>query len=179
MSMTLRQSAKHAPSTGRQPTGDRRQLRDGEGVRPALHVLAATAAVICASLLYGCAPLSTKTPPAPSLNCNSAANCVVPVEVNCTSTPCAITVGHANVAPHGFAVVWEIVEKSGQSYRFKNPGGVFFKTAGGTSAFECHTQMNDKQYRCQGNRDGQPYEYGIELVGTPPVGRLDPWIVNN
>lgn len=178
MSITLRHSAKHAPSTGREATGDRCRVHDGEDGRSALHILAAIA-VVCASLLYGCAPLSTKTPPTPSLNCNSPATCVVPVEVNCTSTPCTVTVGHANVALHGFAVVWEIVEKSGQSYRFKNPGGVFFKTAGGTSAFRCHAQMNEKQYSCQGNRDGQPYEYGIELVGTPPVSTLDPWIVNN
>jgi hypothetical protein len=179
MSITPRHPAKHAPSMGRRPSGDRCQVHDGGGGRPALHILAAAAAAVSASLLYGCAPLSIKTPPAPSLNCNSAANCIVPVNVDCTSTPCTITVGYANVALHGFAVVWEIVEKSGQSYQFKNPSGVFFKTAGGTSAFNCHAQMNNKQYRCQGNRDGQTYVYGIELVGTPSVNPLDPWIVNN
>jgi hypothetical protein len=39
--------------------------------------------------------------------------------------------------------------------------------------------MNDKKYRCQGNRDGKTYEYGIELVGTPRVSKLDPYVVND
>jgi hypothetical protein len=27
--------------------------------------------------------------------------------------------------------------------------------------------------------DGHSYEYAVELVGTPPVHPLDPWIMNN
>ena len=139
--------------------------------------LLCSAVLLFASMLYGCAELVSK-PPAP-FPCQSAEQCAVHVEVSCTNTPCTISVDHPNVAAHGFAVVWEIVPKAGQSYLFKNPGGIFFKTPSGQSAFACHPEMNDKKYRCQGNRDGKTYEYGIELVGTPPVSKLDPFIVND
>jgi hypothetical protein len=99
--------------------------------------------------------------------------------VSCSNTPCTAAVDHPNVAARGHAIVWQILPKSGQAYLFKNTGGVFFKTAGGQGAFSCHGETNDKAYRCQGDRDGKTYAYGIELVGTPPVRRLDPFIVND
>ncbi|HEY2886765.1 MAG TPA: hypothetical protein VGJ08_16255 [Rhizomicrobium sp.] len=140
--------------------------------------LLCSAALVFVSMLYGCAEVLGQPPP-PHV-CQSAQQCVVQVDVSCTNAPCTVTVDHPNIASHGHAIVWEIVPKTGQSYLFKNPGGVFFKTASGQSAFpNCHAEMNDKKYRCQGNRDGKTYEYGIELVGTPRVSKLDPYVVND
>jgi hypothetical protein len=142
--------------------------------------------VFASFVLTGCGGVDSgfktsefKNPP-PPVTCHSAQQCTVPVEVNCTASPCAITVQsqYLNMAANGFAVVWEIVAKPGQSYKFKNPGGIFLKTAAGQQAFHCDAEMNDAKFSCHGNRDSKTYEYGIELVGSPPVSKLDPWIVN-
>jgi hypothetical protein len=141
------------------------------------------AAAVCASIVVsGCstfAPGASTTPPPVSFTCHSAQQCTVKVVVDCTHSPCTIKVpGADNVAANGFDVVWEIVPAAGQSYVFKNPRGIFFKTQEGDAAFSCHAEMSDARYRCHGNRNGNAYEYGIELVGTPRVAILDPWIVN-
>lgn len=141
------------------------------------------AAAVCASIVMsGCNTLSpgtSTTPPPVSFTCHSAQQCTVKVVVGCAQSPCTITVpGAANVAANGFDVVWEIVPAAGQSYSFKNPDGIFFKTQEGKQAFTCHAEAQDARYRCHGNRDGNAYEYGIELVGTPQAAILDPWIVN-
>jgi hypothetical protein len=154
--------------------------RGGRGWRVAPLRLAA---VLFASIVMsGCstfAPGASTTPPPVSFTCHSAQQCTVKVVVDCAHSPCTITVpGADNVAANGFDVVWEIVPAAGQSYVFKNPGGISFKTQEGAASFSCHAEMNDTRYRCHGNRNGNAYEYGIELVGTPQVAILDPWIVN-
>ena len=141
------------------------------------------AAAVCASIvMFGCNTLSpgaSTTPPPVSFTCHSAQQCTVKVVVGCAQSPCTITVpGAANVAANGFDVLWEIVPAPGQSYLFKNPGGIFFKTQEGEASFRCHAEMNDARYRCHGNGNGNAYEYRIALAGTPRVDILDPWIVN-
>jgi hypothetical protein len=141
------------------------------------------AAALCGSIVMGgCsapgAPAST-TPPPVSFTCHSAQQCTIKVVVDCAQSPCTMKVpGAENVAANGFDVVWEIAPAAGQSYVFKNPGGIFFKTQEGRNAFMCQAEMHDARYSCHGNRDGNTYLYGIELVGTPAVAVLDPWIVN-
>jgi len=154
-------------------------LPDGVGGTLPRLALAMLSALIFSALVGGCAIERMSPPEHPDRDCQSAEQCTIPVEVDCDHSPCRIKVTLQSVAAHGFAVVWEIVQKPGQSYRFANPGGVFFKTPAGQNAFRCQSEANDKRYRCMGNRDGKTYEYGIELVGTPPVKKLDPWIVNN
>jgi hypothetical protein len=140
-------------------------------------------AALCGSIVMGgCsapgAPAST-TPPPVSFTCHSAQQCTIKVVVDCAQSPCTMKVpGAENVAANGFDVVWEIAPAAGQSYVFKNPGGIFFKTQEGRNAFMCQAEMHDARYSCHGNRDGNTYLYGIELVGTPAVAVLDPWIVN-
>lgn len=139
-------------------------------------------AVVVGLATFGCSTLDSgaQTAPPVSFTCHSAQQCRVPVVVDCTASGCAITspVRSENVDVNGFDVVWEIVPKAGQSYAFKDPGGIFFKTSEGAQAFACHAEANGKRFSCHGSRNGRPYEYGIELLGAPPVGRLDPWIVN-
>jgi hypothetical protein len=144
-----------------------------------LRVVGSIAAPVTASLLSACASFSPEAPPPPTLTCHSALQCVVKVEVTCAQSPCTISVNHLNVDANNNDVVWEIVAKAGQSYKFKDPGGIFFKTSSGQNAFQCHAEANATRYKCHGNRNGQTYEYGIELVGSPPVNKLDPWVVNH
>jgi len=112
--------------------------------------------------------------------CTSAEQCRVQVSVDCSVTPCQITIPDDQqiAVANGFNVVWEIVSATGQSYLFKHDGGIFFKTSEGQHAFDCHPEDNDARYKCHGNQNRNAYEYGIELVGSPPATILDPWIVN-
>jgi len=155
------------------PCGGRQ--RRASPLRPA-------AALFASIVMSGCstfAPGASTTPPPVSFTCHSAEQCTVKVVVDCGHMPCTITVpGADNVAANGFDVVWEIVPAAGQSYVFKNPDGIFFKTQEGKQSFTCHAEAHDARFRCHGNRNGNAYEYGIELVGTPQVAVLDPWIVN-
>jgi len=143
-------------------------------------VLSGIAAILAGLLIAGCETLEF-APPAVSATCHSAQQCKVPVVVECPPSGCAITSPSKvdNIDANGFDVVWEIVPKAGQSYTFKNPGGIFFKQAEGQQLFVCHPEMNGTRFSCHSNvKNARSYEYGIELVGTPPVSRLDPWIVN-
>jgi len=138
-------------------------------------------AVLLGVATFGCAPAyAQRTPPPVTFTCQSAQQCRVPVEVDCARSPCNIRIARQfeNVDAKGFSVVWEIVPKAGQSYTFRNPGGIVFKSAAGALAYKCHREANGKRFSCQGNKDGKQYEYGIELAGTPPVRKLDPWIVS-
>jgi len=137
-------------------------------------------AVLAGFATSGPAPAyAQRTPPPVTFTCHSAQQCRVPVEVDCAQSPCKIEIAHQfeNVDTKGFSAVWEIVQKPGQSYTFKNQGGIFFKSAQGQHAYKCHPETNGKRFRCQGNKDGKEYEYRIELTGTPPVSSIDPWIV--
>ena len=157
-------------------------LRD-TSARWLVRLIRATPAI---GLQSGCASLapaqtsSPETPPPISATCHSAQQCTLQVTVNCTHSPCTITLpdSQQNVDANGFDVVWEIVPGAGQSYVFKNPGGIFFKTPEGQNAFMCHREAQGAKFSCHGNKDGKNYKYGVELVGTPPVSVLDPWIVN-
>lgn len=145
----------------------------------AVSPLSLVVAVLVGFAMSGCASFAQTAPPV-TATCHSAQQCRVPVEVTCSQSPCTISVPSqfGNVDANGFDVVWEIVPKEGQSYTFNNPGGIFFKKSEGQQAFMCHPEANGKRFSCHGNRNGNAYEYGIELVGSPPVAKLDPWIVN-
>jgi hypothetical protein len=139
-------------------------------------------AAFASSVLPGCAavPPRSRVPHPLAFTCHSAQQCVVQVTVDCGHSPCTITVpdNQQFVDANGFDIVWAIVPGTGQSYKFKNPGGIFFKTTQGQNAFMCHAEANATKFSCHGDRNGNAYEYGIELVGQPPVSILDPWIVN-
>jgi hypothetical protein len=142
----------------------------------------AVVAIFGGLLISACSTVGfSKTAPPVSSTCHSAQQCAVPVEVDCGPSPCVIRISSqfTNVDANGFDVVWQIVPKAGQSYTFRNPGGVSFKEAEGQRLFRCQPEMNGARFRCHSNvKNGKPYEYGIELVGSPPVSFLDPWIVN-
>lgn len=143
--------------------------------------LSRSIAVLLGVAILGCAPAyAQKTPPPVTFTCQSAQQCRIPIEVDCGRSPCNIRIASQfeNVDAKGFSAVWEIVQKPGQSYTFKNPSGIFFKSAAGALAYKCHREANGTRFSCQGNNDGKQYEYGIELTGTPRVSKLDPWIVS-
>lgn len=123
----------------------------------------------------------SKTAPPVSSTCHSAQQCAVPVEVDCGHSPCVIRIASqfTNVDANGFDVVWQIVPKAGQSYTFANPQGISFKESEGRQLFRCQPEANGATFRCHSNvKNGKPYEYAIEVTGSPPVAPLDPWIVN-
>src|SRR6185437_12056286 len=99
-------------------------IRDWSKLRAGNRPVVITAlGLLFGALVYGCMPASTR-PPAVDFDCPNAEECKVPVEVTCpqSSSPCTISVGNRQtIAAHGFAVVWDIVQKPGQSYAFKNP----------------------------------------------------------
>ena len=143
---------------------------------------AAVVATLVGFLISACSTVGfSKTAPPVSSTCRSAQQCAVPVEVDCSHSPCVIRIASqfTNVDANGFDVVWQIVPKAGQSYTFKDPGGIGFKDAEGQQLFRCHPEANGARFKCHSNvKNGKPYEYGIDLVGSPPVSPLDPWIVN-
>jgi hypothetical protein len=137
-------------------------------------------ALVTTFLPFACRPsFAQPTPPPPTLICHSALQCVVKVEVKCAQSACTIGVNHLNVDANHNDVVWMIVAKAGQSYTFKDPGGIFFKEADGQKAFQCHAEVNGTRYKCHGDRDGKTHKYGIELVVSPPAKVIDPWVVNH
>lgn len=153
------------------------------GDRRRVTLLSLATAVLGSSVMFGCATLggsgSSKLPPV-GFGCTSAQQCRVQVSVDCSQTPCRLTIPDAQqiVEAKGFDVVWEIVPATGP-YLFKHQDGIFFKTPEGKNAFSCHPEANDARFSCHGDKNRNAYEYGIELVGPQPVTVLDPWIVNN
>ena len=138
--------------------------------------------IVAGFLICACSTVGfSQTAPPVTATCHSAQQCRVSVVVDCPTSGCAITspTQNDNIDANGFDVVWEIMPKAGQSYTFKNPGGIFFKDAEGQQLFMCHPEANGTRFSCHSNvKDAKPYRYGIELVGTPAVSRLDPWVVN-
>ena len=141
-----------------------------------VRVAASIAAVALLALLHGCA----KVPGEESTDfvCHSAQQCRVTVEVNCGASGCRASVDHPRVLARGNDVVWIVDNKPGQSYAFRIEDGVFFKTDAGRQAFRCHREAAANRYACMNNRAPGTYEYGIQLIGSPAVPTLDPWVVN-
>lgn len=164
----------------------RRICTDESKLGGCVSILAAVqaSAVLVSLAMFGCSSLSptmsSLKKPELGYDCISAEQCRVQVSVDCSVTPCQITIPDKQqiVVANGFQVVWEIVPTAGQLYLFKHDGGIFFKTPEGQHAFDCHPEENDARYKCHGNQNRNAYEYGIGLVGSPPASILDPWIVN-
>jgi hypothetical protein len=132
-------------------------------------------AVLAAS---GCAgpPFS---PEPHDLTCNSAQQCKVEVSVACTGGACKLSVDHPRVFAKGFAVVWNIVNNAGQSYKFADDNGIAFKTEAGRNAFRCHVEENGGRIACMNRGTAGTFEYGVRVSGMPAVPPLDPWVVNH
>ncbi|MEO8535884.1 MAG: hypothetical protein ABI533_00035 [Betaproteobacteria bacterium] len=134
-------------------------------------------AVVAAVALIGCAAPRGGDESA-DVTCNSAQQCRVEVRVDCSKQPCRIVVDHPNVFARGNDIVWTVVNNAGQSYAFSRDDGVAFKSAAGRAAFSCHREANQARFACMNHRTPGRFEYAIRLDGSPPVGPLDPWVVN-
>ena len=121
--------------TDNEQSGTAWSRRDGRFASRNMLALAALAAVLAVS---GCAgpPFS----PDSDLTCNSAQQCRVEVAVACAQAACTLSVDHPRVFARGHSVVWIVVNKPGQSYKFADDGDIGFKTAAGRSVFRCHGQ---------------------------------------
>ena len=113
------------------------------------------------------------------LTCHSAQQCRVQVSVSCTGSTCKSAVQYPVVGANGFDVVWEIVNKPGQSYTFADDSGIAFKTEGGRSAFRCHREANGSRIACMNRGTKGEFEYAVQVSGAPSVPPLDPWVVNH
>ena len=139
------------------------------------HTPVSLAAVAIAAGLAGCA--APGGPRSGDLECTSAQQCRVIVSVTC-NPGCTASVDHPRVFSRGNDIVWIVDNKAGQSYAYRTPDGIFFKSAAGRDVFRCHREAARERYACMNRKDPGTYEYGIALDGSPPVPVLDPWVVN-
>jgi hypothetical protein len=125
-------------------------------------------AVFTAIVLAGCAitPVSTQ-----DLDCRNTPDCRVLVSVTCATT-CAVTVDHDRVhSRRNGKIDWEL---QSPAYTFDPANGIVFQ-----GAFACHVEANGRKYSCDNNAGPGQYKYTVNLLGSPAVGPLDPWVVND
>jgi hypothetical protein len=160
--------------TDNEQSGAALSRRDEKAASRDALALAALAAALAVS---GCAgpPFS----PDSDLTCNSAQQCRVEVAVACMQGACTLSVDHPRVFARGHAIVWSIVNKPGQSYKFADDGDIAFKTQAGRDVFRCHVEANGARIACTNGGTAGTFEYGVRVSGSPPVPPLDPWVVNH
>lgn len=129
-------------------------------------------AVLTAMLLASCAPPAVRTA---DLDCSNTPECRLQVSVNCAMAMfCSIAVDHDRViGRRNGKIDWEIVTTG---YTF-GANGIVFPT--GTAVFQCHVEANGRRFSCANRGDRGEYKYTVALTGSPTVGALDPWVVNN
>jgi hypothetical protein len=130
-------------------------------------------ALLIAILPAACAPPAVKTA---DLDCSNTPDCRIQVSVNCFMTMfCSAAVDHDRViSRRNGKIDWEIVTTG---YTFGSANGIVFATA--PAVFQCHVEANGRRYSCANRGDRGEYKYTINLTGSPAVGALDPWVVNN
>ena len=134
--------------------------------------------VVFGAAVTGCAPLRTATNP--ELDCRNAAECRVQVSVNCTfAFACGTTVEYERIiGKRNGEIVWELQNQPTQSYTFDRTNGIVFPSDSRTN-FRCHVEADGRRFSCTNRGDPGQYKYTINLTGSPSVGPLDPWVVNN
>ena len=136
------------------------------------------ALLLLLAMLTALAPGGCAAPPfrTADLDCRNTPDCRVQVSVSCSTTgSCNIVVDHDRVLsrPNG-KIDWEI-QSSG--YTFDGTRGIVFPTA--LAVFQCHVEANGRRFSCANRGDRGEYKYTVNLAGSPSVGPLDPWVVNN
>ncbi len=130
-------------------------------------------ALLVGAAVAGCSfnPIAT----AQDLDCRNAADCRVRVSVNC-SPACAAAVDHERVfGKRNGDIVWEL---QNQAYSFNRTNGIVF-SSDSQGNFRCQVEANGRKVQCSNRGDRGEYKYTVNLVGSPSVGPLDPWVVNN
>jgi len=129
-------------------------------------------AVLTAAVLAGCAAPPVRTA---DLDCRNTPDCRVQMSVNCFMAICNIAVDHDRVFSRANGKIdWEIQTVG---YTFDRNNGIVFPSA--LAVFQCHAEANGRRFSCANRGDRGEYKYTINLVGSPSVGPLDPWVVNN
>jgi hypothetical protein len=130
-------------------------------------------AVLTATALAGCAGPPVRTA---DLDCRNTPECRVQVSVNCVmGVFCSIAVDHDRViGRRNGKIDWEVVTPS---YTFDGANGIVFPTA--PAVFRCHVEANGRRFSCDNRGDRGEYKYTVNLAGSPGVGSLDPWVVND
>jgi len=124
-------------------------------------------------LLTSCAAPPVRTA---DLDCRNTPDCRVQVSVNCSmSIFCSIAVDHDRVlGRRNGKIDWELQTPG---YTFNSVNGIVFPSA--PAIFSCHQEANGRRFSCDNRGDPGEYKYTINVVGSPAVGPLDPWVVNN
>jgi len=113
------------------------------------------------------------------INCNVVATCRVQVSVACSGALCSAAVDFDRVlGKRNGEIVWEIVNQTGQTYAFDRAKGIAF-AADPNGNFDCHVEASGGRFSCKNAGRRGEYKYTVNLVGSPTVGPLDPWVVNN
>jgi hypothetical protein len=127
------------------------------------------------AFLSGCASQTVSTE---DLNCSNTPDCRLHVFVKCTGS-CATAVDHERViGKRNGEIVWEMQNQAGQAYAFDRVNGIVFP-ADLSANFRCHVEANGARFSCTNRGDRGQYKYTVNLVGSPAVRPLDPWVVNN
>jgi hypothetical protein len=133
--------------------------------------------LIVGTVLLGCAPQSTVA--VHELNCHVVATCRVQVSVACSGALCSASVDFDRViGKRNGEIVWEIVNQTGQTYAFDRNNGIAF-SADPNRNFDCHVEASGGRFSCKNRGDRGEYKYTVNLVGSPTVAPLDPWVVND
>ena len=139
-------------------------------------------AVAVAAVLMGCAQLAPVKPPpidARTLRCGTGQPCVIKVNVSCFLLVCKASVDQPIVVisreSGNVPIRWEL---QNPNYKFA-ANGIEFVDAG--DEFKCGALgPGDQRFQCvdKNSRRATTFKYIVNLVGSPPVPPLDPWVAN-
>jgi hypothetical protein len=139
--------------------------------------------LLAGAVALGLLNLGRQGPPTalakPPLQCKDPAGpCQVAVSVDCSATPCTLSVDaeyiivNTNKAP--IQLTWQL---QNSSYAFTDNGIVF---PAGADIENCHKEGSGQRFRClDKNPKFDVYKYTINVTGPNQVTALDPWVVND
>lgn len=136
--------------------------------------------LLAGAAALGLLSLGTQTPKAsakPPLECkDSAQNCQVAVYVDCSTTPCTLSVDYdytiVNTNKQEIKLTWQLQDSA---YKFTS-----IDFSDGTEFQDCNPEGSGQKYRCKDkNTKFGLHKYTIKVTGPKSVTSLDPWVVND
>lgn len=139
-------------------------------------------AVAVAAVLGGCAPVTFVKPPpvGPGTpRCGTGQPCVIKVNVSCLLLICKASVDHPLVVisrgSSNVPIRWELQHPN---YKFATNGIEFVDDKDGE--FKCGALGQDR-FQCvdRNSKSATTFKYIVNLIGSPSVPPLDPFVRND